>query len=228
MDKKLRVVLIMVVLAVLFYYIYTAGIIDMLKDFDKFKLFIEDEGVFGYLIYILLYIIAAIFSIPASVITIGGGVIFGPILGALLALLGATIGAAAAFLVSRYIAREFIVNKFGGNAIFKKIEDGVQKNGKDFLILTRLVPIFPYNIQNYAYGVTNINLGTYVMISFITMAPGSFVYAYMAGEIAENGISPDFFVKLIIAGIILFGVSQIPKMFANKKGINMDDMQKKR
>lgn len=228
MNKKVRVVLIVAVFAAVFYGIYATGIIDLLKDLDKFKVFIEDAGVIGYFIYILLFIIVAIFSLPASVLTIGGGIVFGPVLGALMALVGATIGATAAFLVARYMARDFIVGKFGGNAVFKKIEDGVEKSGKDFLILTRLVPIFPYNIQNYAYGVTNINLGAYVIISLITMAPGAFIYAYMAGDIAENGISTVFFVKLIIAGIILFGVSQLPKIFAKKKGINMDDMATKK
>lgn len=226
MNKKLRLVIIVVVLAAVFYAVYASGLIDILKDFDKFKALIEDAGPLGYVIYILIFIIAAIFSLPASVITITGGIVFGPILGALLALVGATIGAIAAFLVSRYIARGFIVDKFGNNAIFKKIEAGVEKNGKDFLILTRLVPVFPYNIQNYAYGVTNINLATYSIITLITMAPGAFVYAYMAGEIAENGISTSFFVKLIVAGIILFGVSQIPKIFAKKKGIDMDNLSK--
>lgn len=225
MNKKLRIVLILIVLAAIFYVIYVTGIIDMLNDFDIFMTYIEDEGALGYFIYIILYIIAAIFSIPASVLTIGGGVVFGPVLGALLALIGATIGATAAFLVARYIARDFIVEKFGDSTVFKKIEKGVEKNGKDFLILTRLVPVFPYNIQNYAYGVTNINLGIYVIISLITMAPGAFVYAYMAGEIAGNGITTSFFVKLIIAGIILFGVSQLPKIFAKKKGISIDEKE---
>lgn len=226
MNKKIKAPLIIVILAAVFYGVYASGLVDILKDFDKFRAFIEDAGTLGYIIYILLFIIVAVFSLPASVLTIGGGIVFGPILGALLALVGATVGAIVAFLVARYLARDFIVGKFGGNAIFKKIEAGVEKNGKDFLILTRLVPVFPYNIQNYAYGVTNIKLGTYSIITLITMGPGAFVYAYMAGDIAANGISTQFFIKLIAAGVILFGVSQLPKIFAKKKGISMDDMGK--
>lgn len=214
------------VLALVFYGIYSIGLIDTLKDFDKFQALIKDAGSLGYVIYILIFVVAAVFSLPASVITISGGIVFGPVLGALLALLGATIGAVAAFLVARYIARGFIVDKFGKNAMFQKVEEGVEKNGKDFLILTRLVPVFPYNIQNYAYGVTNINLFTYAIITFITMAPGAFVYAYMAGEIAQNGITTSFFIKLLIAGIVLFGASQVPKIFAKRKGINMETINK--
>ena len=227
MNKKLKTIIMIAVLAIAFYGIYATGLIDTLKDFDKFQKLIEDAGSLGYFIYILVFIVAAVFSLPASVITISGGIVFGPVLGAILALAGATAGAIAAFLVSRYIARGFIVDKFGKNAIFKKIESGVEKNGKDFLILTRLVPVFPYNIQNYAYGVTNLELGTYSIVTLITMAPGAFVYAYMAGEIAQNGITTGFFVKLLVAGVVLFGVSQVPKIFAKKKGIDMDAVNNK-
>ena len=224
MNKKIKIIGLVLILVAALYAMYASGMIETITNFDKLKEMIENDGMLGYVIYILLYIVVAVFSLPASVITIGAGIIFGPIAGGLLALVGATIGATVAFVVSRYIARDFIVNKFGQNKIFQKIEQGVEKNGKDFLILTRLVPVFPYNIQNYAYGVTNINIVTFALISLITMAPGAFIYAYMAGEIMENGISTLLFVKLIIAGVILFGVSQIPKIFAKKKGIQIEEV----
>lgn len=224
MNKTTRTILIVAVLALAFFGIWQSGLIDTISDFDEFRAMIERAGFLGYFVYILIFIASAVFSLPAMIITITGGVVFGPVLGALLALTGATFGAVAAFLVARYLARGFIVDKFGENAIFKKIEKGVEKNGKDFLILTRLVPVFPYNIQNYAYGVTNINLGMYTVITAITMAPGAFIYAYMAGEIAVNGVSTRLFIQLIVAGIVLFGVSQIPKYFAKKKGIDMEAM----
>lgn len=225
MNKKLRLILIVVGLAALFAVLKVTGIIELLADFEKFQAFIEDAGALGYIIYLLLYIVVAVFSLPASIITIAGGIVFGPTKGALLALTGGTLGASAAFLVARYVARDFIVEKFGKNKIFQKIEQGVEKNGKDFLILTRLVPVFPYNIQNYAYGITNINLLMFTSISFVTMAPGAFIYAYMAGEIAVNGVSMKLFIQLIAAGIILFGVSQIPKYMAKRKGIDMEELK---
>jgi uncharacterized membrane protein YdjX (TVP38/TMEM64 family) len=225
MNKNLKIVLIIAVLALVFYGVYASGLIETLSSYEEFQAMISEAGSLGYVIYIVLYIISAVFSLPASVITISGGIVFGPILGGILALIGATIGASAAFLVARYLARDFIVGKFGNNAIFKKIEAGVEKNGTDFLILTRLVPIFPYNIQNYAYGVTNIKLPTFALVSMVTMAPGAFIYAYMAGEIAQNGVTPMLFVQLLIAGIILFGVSQIPKFFAKKKGIDIEALK---
>ncbi len=174
MNKFVKIALIAVVLAAAFWGIKASGLMELLKDFDKFKEFIESYGILGYFIFIFIYILIAVFSLPALVPTIVAGIAFGPVKGGLLSLAGATIGAAAAFLIARYIARGAIVSKFGENAIFQKIEKGVEKNGKDFLILTRLVPVFPYNLQNYAYGVTSINLITFTVISLFTMAPGAF------------------------------------------------------
>ena len=208
-------------LVLILFFIWKSGFMETISDYDEFRAMILRTGLWGYFVYIFVYIVSAVFFLPALIVTIAGGVLFGPILGGSLSLIGATFGAVAAFLVSRYLARELIVKKFGDNQIFKRIDEGVKKNGKDFLILTRLIPLFPYNIQNYAYGITNIDLGKYVIITFICMAPGSFIYAYMAGEIAINGVSTKLFVQLFIAGIILFGVSQMPKYFAKKKKIDI-------
>lgn len=226
-DKRIYKLILLVALMAIFYFTYSSGLVDSIMDITKFKELIKNSGGLGYLIYILIYILAAVFSLPASVVTIGGGILFGPVKGAILALIGATIGASVAFLIARYFARDFITQKLGSNPIFKKIERGFEKNGKDFLILTRLVPIFPYNLQNYAYGITNIKLSTYTGISFITMAPGAFLYAYMAGDIAQNGFNNAIFLKLLITGSILFILSQIPKFLARKKGLALggDDFE---
>ena len=119
-----------------------------------------------------------------------------------------------------------IVRKFGSNPIFKKIDDGVAQNGTSFLILTRLVPVFPFNLQNYAYGLTGLSLSSYVLVSLITMAPGAFIFAYMAGDIAVNGVSGMLLLKFAIAGVVLFVMSLIPKYIAKKKGINMEELVK--
>lgn len=218
MKKKMGILL---ALAVIWGLLWYTGTIDKLDDFEVFRAFIKDLGVYGYLIFIGLYVISAIFSLPALVMTITAGVVFGPILGGVLSLLGATLGAVAAFFSARYFFRAFLMRKFGDSPIFNKIEKGVEKNGIDFLILTRLLPIFPYNLQNYAYGLTSMNWLSYGLISFVTMAPGTFIYAYFAGEISVNGVSQKMFLQLLIAGIILFLLSQVPKWFAKTKGIDI-------
>jgi len=201
------------------------GLVEKLSDVEGMQAFINGFGVWGYLVFTLIYIASCIFMIPGSMLTIVAGIVFGPIVGGLIALIAATLGATAAFLVAKYVARGLIEEKIGKNAMFKKIDDGVEQNGASFLILTRLVPVFPFSFQNYAYGLTKIPLSTYFFVSLICMAPGAFIYAYMAGEIVLNGFSVDLLVKFAGAGVILFLVSLIPKYIAKKKGIDMSSLK---
>ncbi|MFV0519241.1 MAG: TVP38/TMEM64 family protein [Lachnospirales bacterium] len=219
---SLKLILLIIIVVAFFLIAKITGFLDFLTNVESMQSYFQGLGFVGFGIYILIYIIVAIFMLPASVTTIVAGIVFGPIYGAVLALIGSTIGATCAFIISRYIARGFIYEKFKGNSFFEKIEKGVAENGTSFLILTRLVPIFPYNVQNYAYGVTNMNIATFTTVSFICMAPGAFIYAYMAGEIVTNGVSFNLLIKFALAGVILFLVSLIPKYIAKRKGISLD------
>ncbi|MFL0245664.1 TVP38/TMEM64 family protein [Candidatus Clostridium stratigraminis] len=202
--------------------IYKLGIVSRLMDIKQMQQWFKSLGPIAFLIYIAIYIFASIFMLPGSVLTIASGIAFGPILGAVLAIIGATCGATMSFLISKYLMRDIVKARLGDNLIYKKIDDGFKVNGYNFLILTRLVPIFPFNLQNYAYGLTSIKTSTYIFWSLICMIPGAFIYAYMAGEIAARGISLNILIKFTIAGIILFIVSLIPKYIAKKRGINLE------
>jgi len=197
------------------------GLIDQLRDIEGLQQWFQELGVVGYLVYLMLYIAVAVFMLPASAVTIVAGITFGSVLGGILALISATVGACVAFLLAKYVARDTILAKFGQNPLFKRIEEGVEQNGASFLILTRLVPVFPYNIQNYAYGLTSMKLPTFALVSLITMAPGAFIYAYIAGEIVTQGVSVSLLLQFTAAGLLLFGVSLIPKYIAKKKGIKI-------
>ena len=218
-----KILIAVAVIAVVFFLANHFGLTERIQDIPAMQEWFQNLGLIGYLVFIFIYVLVAIFMLPAFPFTLIAGVTFGSILGAILALTGATIGAAVAFLVAKYVARDAIVNKFQDNPFFKKIEDGFEQNGVSFLILTRLVPVFPYNLQNYVYGLTSINFFTYVVVTFITMAPGAFIYAFMAGEIVANGLSLTLMIQFAIAGLVLFVVSLIPKYIAKKKGIVLDD-----
>ncbi len=218
--KKLISLIIIVLVAMII--AKETGFLSFITDISKMQSYFQGLGMTAYILYILIYIVVALFMLPASVTTIVGGIVFGPIIGGLLALIGSTIGATCSFIVAKYIARDFIVTKFKDNPIFDKIESGVKENGTNFLILTRLVPIFPYNLQNYAYGLTNMGVLKFMVVSLICMAPGAFIYAFMAGEIATNGVFLTLLVEFAIAGTILFFVSLIPKYYAKKNGININ------
>ncbi len=198
------------------------GVLDILYDLDRFRDLLLSYGNLGYAIYIVAYMISSVLMVPAFIVTITSGIVFGPFLGAFIAWIGAVLGSSLAFLTSRYIARDLIVKIFKDKEAFKKIEEGVAKNGKDYLIFTRLVPAFPYNAQNYAYGITNIKFKDYFVISSLTMIPMCIMYAYMASEIASSGVTLKLFWILLFSGLILFFLSQVPKIYANKKGIKFN------
>jgi len=104
--------------------------------------------------------------------------------------------------------------------LFQAIEKGIAHSGIDFLILTRLVPLFPYNIQNYAYGLTAIPFWSFTLISAITTLPGIFIYTLMSHELASEGITLVFIGKLSIAGIALFALVQAAKAWARYKHVD--------
>jgi uncharacterized membrane protein YdjX (TVP38/TMEM64 family) len=150
---------------------------------------IDNLGAVGALAFILLYIIATVAFLPGSILTLGAGVVFGVVMGSVYVFIGATIGATAAFLVGRYLARGWVAKKIAGNAKFKAIDEAVGREGLKIVLLTRLSPVFPFNLLNYAYGVTGVSLKDYVLGS-IGMIPGTIMYVYigsLAGNIATIG-----------------------------------------
>jgi uncharacterized membrane protein YdjX (TVP38/TMEM64 family) len=221
-----KLIIALVVIALGIFIAWKTGFISKVQNVEAMQQWIMSFGVWGYLVYIIIYIVCCVLLIPGSALTIIAGIAFGPVTGGAIALVGATIGATAAFLVAKYVARGLVEDRIGRNKMFRKIDEGVEKNGTSFLILTRLVPVFPFSFQNYAYGLTKISLKTYVLVSFICMAPGGFIYAYMAGEIVTNGVSLGLLAKFAAAGLILFLVSLIPRWIAKKKGIDMTELKK--
>lgn len=150
---------------------------------------VDSLGTVGAIAFIAIYIIATVAFFPGSIITLGSGVVFGVVLGSLYVFIGATIGATTAFLVGRYLARGWVSKKIAGNKKFRAIDQAVGREGFKIVLLTRLSPIFPFNLLNYAYGVTGVSLKDYVLGS-IGMIPGTIMYVYigsLAGSIATIG-----------------------------------------
>ena len=150
---------------------------------------IESQGNLGAAAFILLYIIATVAFLPGSLLTLGAGVVFGVLQGSALVFVGATIGATAAFLVGRYLARNWVAKKIEGNQKFASIDKAVGREGLKIVLLTRLSPIFPFNVLNYAMGLTSVSLKDYVLAS-VGMLPGTIMYVYLgslAGNLAQIG-----------------------------------------
>jgi uncharacterized membrane protein YdjX (TVP38/TMEM64 family) len=150
---------------------------------------IDSLGTVGSIAFILLYIIATVAFLPGSILTLGAGVVFGLVLGSCYVFIGATLGATAAFLVGRYLARGWVVKKIESNQKFRAIDQAVGREGLKIVLLTRLSPVFPFNLLNYAYGVTGVSLKDYV-IGSVGMIPGTIMYVYigsLAGNLATIG-----------------------------------------
>ena len=209
----------MVVLSIVACIIQQSGFAELVTHFDRLREAIRQSGAFGYTLYILLFIVATLFLIPGSILVIAGGVIFGPLAGTLLSLLAATLASSASFLFARWLGRELLLKYIGQTTIFQAIEKGIARSGTDFLILTRLIPLFPYNIQNYAYGLTAIPFWTFTFISALTTLPGIFIYTLMASELIREGVTPLFVLKLTLAGLALFALIQAAKSYARYRRI---------
>jgi len=150
---------------------------------------IDGLGAIGPIVFIGLYIFATVLFWPGSVLTLGAGLAFGLGLGSLYVFTGATLGAIGAFLVGRYLARGWVAKKISGNEKFAAIDRAVGREGLKIVFLTRLSPIFPFNLLNYAYGVTGVSLRDYALGS-VGMIPGTILYVYigsLAGSLATIG-----------------------------------------
>lgn len=145
---------------------------------------IDSLGTIGAIAFIAIYIIATIAFLPGSILTLGAGVVFGVVWGSIYVFIGATLGATAAFLVGRYVARGWVSQKIADNKKFAAIDKAVGKEGLKIVLLTRLSPIFPFNLLNYALGITGVSLKDY-FIGSVGMIPGTIMYVYI-GSLAGN------------------------------------------
>jgi pyruvate/2-oxoglutarate dehydrogenase complex dihydrolipoamide dehydrogenase (E3) component/uncharacterized membrane protein YdjX (TVP38/TMEM64 family) len=143
-------------------------------------------GPWGPVIFVGLYIIATVLFVPGSVLTLGAGALFGVVLGSVCVSISATLGATAAFLVGRYLAREAIARKIEKNQTFATIDRAVADEGWKIVLLTRLSPVFPFTLLNYAFGLTRVKLSHYVLASWIGMIPGTVMYVYL-GSLVNVG-----------------------------------------
>ncbi len=168
-------------------------------------------GVMAPLLFIGIYAISTVLLLPGSVLTIAGGVLFGPIWGTFYNLTGATIGATMAFLIARYLASDLVSRKTGG--WLRQLVEGVEAEGWRFVAFVRLVPLFPFNLLNYALGLTRISLFHYVVTSYVCMLPGAIAYTYL-GYAGRNAVAGgEGMIKKALLGLGLLAlVAFLPRL----------------
>lgn len=163
---------------------------------------IKQLGLWAPVFFILLYVASCIALIPGSVLTMGGGAVFGVLKGSLYVSVGATLGATAAFLVGRYLARDWVTRRFGSHPAFTAVNKAVAAEGWRIVFLTRLCPIFPFFLMNYAYALTRVSLRDFVLATWIGIIPGSTLFVYI-GSLAHAGTQPTTVEGWIGKGFIL-------------------------
>lgn len=160
------------------------GLLDVQELLKRPLDFFGQLGPWGPVLFIIIYIVAAVCFIPGSALTLGAGAVFGLVWGSIYVSIASTLGATAAFLVGRYLARDAIARKIEGNERYAAIDKAVANEGWKIVGLTRLSPVFPFTLLNYAFGLTRVKLGHYVLASWIGMMPVTVMYVYL-GSLAK-------------------------------------------
>lgn len=212
--------------------IYLFIVYDLRSTFEYYfnnsiEPWIEKNPITGRLAYVGIYISGVVAFIPGSAMTLPGGALFGPIWGTVIVSIASTTGAGFAFLVGRYLARDWVEKKAGKT--LDSVQEGIKNHGWAFVAFTRLVPVFPFNLQNYVYGLTRINFWTYISVSWVAMLPGTFAWVYFgyaAKKLAASGAGIwKTFITISIAAGLLILVSFIPKLvrFYSSVEVERDD-----
>lgn len=187
LASRVKLLLGILLVAALFVLARQFNVQDLLKNALEW---IRGLGPTGPLIFLGIYVLATVLFLPGSILTLGAGMVFGLVKGSIIVSVSSTLGATCAFLAGRYLARGWVETKIDGNPKFKAIDEAVAREGWKIVGLTRLSPIFPFNLLNYAYGITKVSLRDYFFASWIGMLPGTVMYVYigaLAGDLATLG-----------------------------------------
>lgn len=189
-------------------------------DSAALETWITQFGPWAPVVFFCAYVLATLLFLPGLLFTLASGALFGPYLGTLIALVGATVGATAAFLVARYVLADWIQSRTPARV--QRVIDGVEDEGWRFVAMTRLIPFIPFNALNYALGLTRIRLVSYVLASFVFMAPGAAAYAYLGhagrslatgdGDLVQNAL-----LGLAVLGLIGFMPRLIKRFVKGRK-----------
>ncbi|EGW55209.1 VTT domain-containing protein [Candidatus Endoriftia persephonae] len=180
-------------------------------DAGALQQWVEQAGPAAPLLFMVIYAIGTVLFLPGSVMTLAGGALFGPVLGTFYNLTGATIGAVLAFLIARFFTSNWVEQKTGGH--LKRLKEGVENEGWRFVAFVRLVPLFPFNLLNYALGLTRIPLLHYLIATYLCMLPGAIAYTYLgyAGREAVAG-GEGLIQKVMLALALLAVVAFLPRL----------------
>ena len=200
---------------------------DLIQTIPKLIQWIESLGIIGMSLFVLVYILACIFLIPGSPLTVGAGAVFGFWTGLILVSVGSTLGAVAAFLISRYLASGLIEKKIDKSHKFSAIDMAIKREGWKIIFLARLSPIIPFFLLNYALGLTKIRLRTYIISSWTGMIPGTVLYTYI-GSLGKTILTTENSLSdWVILGVGLIATVSVTLIISKiaKRSLALDNQQ---
>ncbi len=215
---KIKFIILLAFLAAALISIRLLGLGEYIEQ-ERLRHWIDGFGVWGPLVYILIYAVAASLMVPGLPVTVAGGILFGPVRGSIYVLIGATIGASLAFFIARRMGREWVESALKGGRL-GELDEKVREQGWKIVAITRLIPLFPYNFLNYAYGLTSIRFSQYLLATFVFMIPGVVAYVVFSSSILDlfKGRASKEFIIGVILVIIVSLLPLVYKRFRGKKG----------
>lgn len=200
----------LLILAVLGLAIWSIRYFQLMDHFtvENLRTTVQTAGSYAPILYVLIYSIAPALFLPGLPITLAGGILFGPFYGVLYSIIGATIGATVAFLIARYLAGNWVASKLKGPK-WKHLHEQVRNHGWKAVAFTRLIPLFPFNLLNYAFGLTPIPLWHYVITSFFCMLPACIAYVVFSSSLLDV-IRGRFSWAFVVGILLIMAVSLIP------------------
>ena len=212
-----KLISIVAVLTILFLTLRFSGVDFSAITVESFKEKINSFGIWGPVIYIILYVLRPLILFPAAIFSASAGVIWG-LQGLLYLLIGANLSAIAEFIIARYFARKAVERLIKGK--FRQIDQAVEKNGFMTVLFVRLIPNVAWDIQNLALGLTKVKFRDYILATLIGILPGSFALVYFGSSFISVITNPKNFWKIIVA-FIIFGAVYYLQGILKKKERNL-------
>ena len=216
-KKWVKPLLLLIALGVL---VAGARVLGLGERLGELKSWIAQQGMWGPFIFVGVYALATVFAIPGSALTIAAGALFGSGIGVVTVIFGATFGASLCFLIARFMAHDAVAARLAKDEKFMRLDKLTEQNGAIIVAITRLVPIFPFNLLNYGFGLTGVPFRTYVGWSFLCMLPGTILYVVGTDAVTtaiEEGQIPWVLIAVVVLTIVLLAavVKQARKKLRN-------------
>jgi len=212
------VILLSAVVAVL----VVAKVLGLDERLGALRDWIRSLGPWGPAVFILLYAAGTVAALPGSALTVAAGALFGSVVGVICVSIASTLGASLCFLIGRYFAREPVARWLSGSEKFRRLDELTEEHGAIIVAITRLVPIFPFNLLNYGFGLSRVRFGTYVLWSWLCMLPGTILYVVGADALVRG--LREGRVPWVLIGVVVLAIAVLT-ILARYARLRLQDKQ---